>query len=149
MYPKRFAFLALILTLLAGCAAGGGPKPTAAVAPSDDEQLTTRPIERWEHLIAKRLDPAWEYLSPGYRGTRDKDEYIATMSTRPVRWLRAEYHSHKCIDVGSFCEVNLKLTFLVVSRQIGVGEMQSFGYVTERWVKSGDYWYHVPEDISG
>jgi hypothetical protein len=63
--------------------------------------------------------------------------------------LNAEYHSHNCIDEGSFCEVNLKVTFTIVSRQMSVGEVQSFGYVTERWIKSGDTWFHVPEAVSG
>jgi hypothetical protein len=27
--------------------------------------------------------------------------------------------------------------------------VQSFGYVTERWIKSGDTWFHVPEAVSG
>lgn len=146
MSPLRLVTFALLLPLLAACAAGGGTK-TAVL--SDEEQLTTRPIARWEHLIAKRADQAWEYLSPGYRSTRNRDEYIATMITRPVRWLGVEFHSYKCIDEGSFCEVNLKVSFTVVSRQIGVGEVQSFGYVTERWIKSGDTWFHVPEDVSG
>lgn len=145
MYLKRFAVL-LLLPLLAACAAGGG----VARAPlSDEEQLATRPLERWDHLIAKRADQAWEYLSPGYRATRNRDEYITQMTTRPVTWLSATYDSHKCVDDGSFCEVNLKILFRVMSRQIGVGEMQSHGYITERWIKSGDVWYHVPEDISG
>jgi hypothetical protein len=148
MHPKRLIILALLLPLLAACAAGGGAKPTAVV-PSDDEQLTTRPVERWEHLIAKRADQAWDLLSPGYRSTRNREEYIAAMTTRPVRWMAVEYHSHSCIDVGSFCEVNLKVTFTVVSRQAGVGEIQSFGFVTERWLKSGEFWYHVPENVSG
>lgn len=146
MHPKRLAMLALLLPLLAACAAGGGNKQAPL---SDEQQLTTRPLERWEHLIAKRADQAWEYLSPGYRATRVRDEYIAQMTTRPVTWLSAEYDSHRCIDEGSFCEVNLKVLFKVVSRQIGVGELQSHGFVTERWIKAGDVWYHVPEDISG
>jgi hypothetical protein len=146
MHPKHVFVLALLLPLLAACAAGGGARQ---VPLSDDEQLTTRPIARWEHLIAKRADQAWEYLSPGYRSTRNRDEYVAAMTTRPVRWLGVEYHSHNCIDVGSFCEVNLKVTFTIVSRQMSVGELQSFGYVTERWIKSGDTWFHVPEAVSG
>jgi hypothetical protein len=148
MSPLRLATLALLIPLLAACAAGGGTKaPPAAL--SDDEQLTTRPIERWEHLIAKRADQAWEYLSPGYRATRVREDYVTQMTTRPVTWLSATYDSHRCIDEGSFCEVNLKVLFKVMSRQIGVGELQSHGFVTERWIKSGDTWYYVPEDVSG
>jgi hypothetical protein len=146
MQSKRLFILAWLLPLLAACAAGGGVKQAPL---SDDEQLTTRPVARWEHLIAKRADQAWEYLSPGYRTTRNREEYIAAMTTRPVSWLNAEYHSHNCIDEGSFCEVNLKVTFTIVSRQMSVGEVQSFGYVTERWIKSGDTWFHVPEAVSG
>lgn len=148
MSPLRLATLALLLPLLLACAAGGGTKGTPAVL-SDEEQLTTRPIERWEHLIARRADQAWEYLSPGYRSTRDRADYISNMTNRPVIWLRAEPHSVDCEDAARFCTVAIKLHFKVRSRQRGVGDIETQTYLTERWIKSGDTWYHVPEDVSG
>ncbi|SDE00836.1 hypothetical protein [Aquimonas voraii] len=146
MHLKHILLL-LLLPLLAACAASGGGKP-AAVA-SDEEQLSTRPIERWEHLIAKRPDQAWEYLSPGYRSTRDRSAYVQTMSNRPVSWLRAEYQSHTCERPGEFCAVVIKVHFRVRSRQLGVGDLESYNFLTERWIKSGGTWYHVPEEVTG
>lgn len=141
---RSLAFL-LLLPLLAACAAGGG---TRAVL-SDDQQLELRPIERWQHLIAGEPEKAWEYLSPGYRMTRDRGAYIQSMSSRPVTWLRAEYHSHTCEQPGQFCAVAVKVYFRVRSRQLGVGDLESFSFLTERWIKSGDTWYHVPEEVTG
>jgi hypothetical protein len=141
----RAIALALFLPLLAACATGGGARAPL----TDEQQLSTRPLQRWQHLIAGEGEQAWEYLSPGYRATRDKFEYVGEVTNRPVRWLSVEPHSVNCLEEGKFCEVNLKVHFSVRSRQIGVGELRSHSFVTERWIKSGDLWFHVPEDVSG
>ena len=146
MHPSRLLCLILLLPLLAACAAGGGG---ARPVLSDDEQLQTRPIQRWQHLIARETPQAWEFLSPGYRMTRDRESYIQSMSNRPVTWLRAEYHSHTCERPGQFCAVVIKVHFRVRSRQTGVGDLESYNFLTERWIKSGDTWYHVPDEVTG
>lgn len=146
MHLKRLSILALFIPLLAACAAGGGAKPASL---SDEDQLKTRPVERWEHLIAKRTDQAWEYLSPGYRSTRDRVDYLKRMSNTPVTWVSAEYYSHNCDESGVFCAVDLKVTFRLTARQMGVGEIESYNFLTERWIRSDGVWYHVPEDVSG
>jgi hypothetical protein len=146
MQLKHLSFLVLLLPLLASCSAGGGSRSAPL---SDEEQLTTRPTERWQHLIARRGEQAWEYLSPGYRSTRDKADYIKRMTATPVTWLNAEHHSLECDDSGVFCAVNLKVSFRVASRQLGVGEIESFNFLTERWIRVDGIWYHVPEDVSG
>lgn len=137
--------LVLLLPLLTACATGGLQR----AAMTDDEQLETRPVQRWQHLIAGEPADAWEFLSPGYRMTRDRTAYIGTMSVRPVTWLRAEYHSHTCELPGQFCAVVIKVHFRVRSRQLGVGDLESFNFLTERWIKSGDSWYHVPDEVTG
>lgn len=141
----RAIALALLLPLLAACAAGGGARAPL----TDEQQLTTRPMARWDHLIKGEVEQAWDYLSPGYRSTRDRQAYIDSMSSRPLVWLSSEYHSHDCDQNGLFCTVNLKVTFRVKSQTLGVGEIESYSFLSERWIKSGEIWYHVPEDVSG
>jgi hypothetical protein len=145
MYLNRPLSWILLLPFLVACAAGTGTRTPG----SDEAQLSTRPIERWNHLIGGEIDRAWDYLSPGYRSTRNRVGYIEAMSNRPVEWIAADYHSHSCDENGRFCTVNLKVTFKVRSRQTGVGDVEAFSYLSERWVKSGDIWYHVPEEVSG
>lgn len=144
MNLTRWFGLALLLPLLAACAAGGGTR-TAAPALTDEQALMQRPVERWNHLIAKTPDQAWEYLSPGYRSANDRSTYMATMLNRPVTWLGATYQDRECEDEGASCKVMIKVDFEVNSPLIGVGKLKSHHSLIERWIKVGGIWYHVPE----
>jgi len=146
MNKFRWLAVALLLPLLVACA-GSGSSTRAPL--TDEEQLQTRSVERWQLLIGGKADQAWEYLSPGYRSTRSREEYVVKMSGRSVTWQGAEFDSLKCHVEARFCEVAVKVRFQVVSRQIGVGQIGADTYVTERWVKVGGAWFHVPEDVSG
>jgi len=150
MNKFRWLAVALLLPLLAACAGSGSGSGSSTRAPlTDDEQLQTRSVERWQLLIGGKADQAWEYLSPGYRSTRNREEYIAKMATRPVAWLNSDFYSLTCDEPGRFCAVGLKVRFKVLSRQLGVGELEADSFLTERWIKLGDTWFHVPEDVSG
>ena len=78
----KHILLILLLPLLAACAAGGGTKP-ASVA-SDDEQLSTRPVERWDHLITIAPD------GPSRTRYRDTVDIEAGLLT-PFVWLFAQF----------------------------------------------------------
>ena len=142
MNPIKILTLTLLLPLLAACAAGGGR--TAAM--SDDEALQTRSMQRWESLIAGDVETAWGYLSPGYRSAHDRDTYMEDFSNRPVRWTRVEYVGHDCEQPGMSCKLKLRVHFKVRSHLTGVGLIESSSVIQERWIKSGEGWYHVPED---
>jgi hypothetical protein len=147
--------------LLLGACATPSKSPVKEVAPSADvapssapTQIPPRAVERWEHLIARRADLAWEFLSPGYRETHPRDEYAKSMNERPVQWYRVSIYEPgegeppalECAQPRS-CTVMLKVEFKVRSPLIGVGTLDSWNVVKEHWVNVRDQWYVVPEDV--
>ncbi|HRQ64833.1 MAG TPA: hypothetical protein PKZ76_08220 [Xanthomonadaceae bacterium] len=130
-------FAPVLLLLLASCA--GTPKPVL----SPEEAVALRAKERWDHLIAKRSDSAWEYLSPGARSMLDRDGYVTGMRTRPVRWIEAEVVGIRC--EGDSCEADVLVRTEAPLPFSGTVPGQTV--LSERWISLGGTWYYVPSTL--
>ena len=74
----------LLSALLSSCATSpSAHKPSAQKMPKTMEERVSK---RWDLLIAHKAEEAYEYLSPGFRQTKPKDEYAREMNGRPVTW---------------------------------------------------------------
>jgi hypothetical protein len=161
MHSSLRLTLATSLALLAACATTSQSPPKEAPPASDaaatgsaPTQIPPRAIARWEHLIARRADLAWDYLSPGYRETHPRDEYAKAMNERPVQWYQVSVYEPgegeppalECANPRS-CTLMLKVDFKVRSTLVGVGTLDSWNVVKEHWVNVRDQWYVVPEDV--
>ena len=161
MHPISRLAAVLAALLLSACASTPATK-TAAVdesaattkgEPSTDV-LAERAIARWEDLIARRAEDAWNYLSPGYRATNPQAAYAKTMNERPVQWYKVERYvvsegeepAIECVQPRS-CTIKLKVHFKVASNLTGVGMLDSWNVLKEHWVNVRDQWYLVPEDV--
>lgn len=137
--------LGLAALLLAACASTGqGERSSggAVSAESSVDVLKTRAKERWDLLILGKALEAWEYLSPGYRQTREAQRYADDMRNRPTRWLSAGVNSVEC-ESEDVCVVVVRTQFEapVPGRSGGV---QAEGWVRENWLRLDGTWYHVP-----
>lgn len=149
---QRLAASILALSLLAGCATQSGPGPgpastTGAVAaPAGDpvEAVKSRAADRWQALIERRFSDAYAYLSPGYRELTSNDQYIGAMSTRPVKWERADISEASC--ESEVCEVKILMTYSLTLPQPGVGRVSSISMIDERWLNIDGQWYHLPDE---
>jgi len=84
-----FATFAAAALLLSGCMSGGGTKPQGSEGKAEaDSVLKTRAVERWDLLIARKADKAWDYLTPGYRETKPRQAYAEEMNGRGIRWSK-------------------------------------------------------------
>lgn len=137
----KFAMLALAGTLVA-CA--GQPKIKDAVPA--EEMVARRSAERWAYLIERKPELAWDYLTPGYRSTNDVEQYAAQMKNRPVQWQSAEVGEVACDEEKSSCFVKVQVGFKIRASLRMVGEVAAQSEVGERWLKSGDAWYFLPEE---
>lgn len=125
-----------LLGLLAGCAAGpGGGKKGVSVE--------ERAVKRWELLIARQAADAYEYLTPGYKTSHPKDQYTASMTTRPVLWKKVELMDKECPDEDT-CNVRLIVDFdLRIAAGIP-GPISSTDVQKEKWLRIKGEWYHLP-----
>lgn len=141
----RLAAVGLCAVALAAC--GTGPKrPDAAadaapkMAPRD--AVKTRAIKRWDLLIERRFDEAWELLSPGYREVQPKDAYVRTMKDRPVQWTRVLFQKADCQP--EVCTVEIQVNAQFQMPVMRVGTVEALNVVTESWILSNGEWYLVP-----
>lgn len=153
--PHLAALIATAL-LVAGCASetkrADSPAATDKVAgaksvPSSVAQR--RAIERWELLIAHNAEKAYDYLSPGFRATKKRDDYAREMNDRPVKWSKVLPYREVC-EKPNVCVIDLQVDAAV--KMPGVGQpVSSVGFVTETWIRSQGKWYFVPHtaDLTG
>src|ERR1700759_2439992 len=94
-------FTALALAVLAGCATTTSVKQQNVA--KGGATLQDRAVERWNFLIAHQAEKAYDYLTPGYRGTKSRDDYAKEMNGRGLHWLAVKYNSEECD--GDTCKV--------------------------------------------
>lgn len=116
--------------------------------------IATRATQRWQHLIERKAELAWDYLSPGYQQTHPRDIYAKSMNERPVQWYKVEVFEPGPEDPPALecaqpraCTIMLKVHFKVRSHLPGVGTLDSWNVLKEHWVNVRDQWYLVPEDV--
>lgn len=134
------ALSALLVLLLAACASGGG---TSGATP--EEQVMKRAAERWQLLIDRKPELAWDYLSAGVQSTESRDDYARDMKLRPVRWLTVEPIGAECAE--SRCDVSIKLEYEITIPGGGGGPTRAPSWISERWILQGRTWVHVPKDF--
>jgi hypothetical protein len=123
--------------------------PTADTAPkaamADLKMLGERAVKRWTNIIGGEFDAAYDVLSPGYRQTHERKEYADIMRNRPVRWTNAKFLDQSC-DSPEVCSVKIMIEFTI--SMPGVGTVPSQDVLLEKWIKSGDAWYFLPDNAA-
>ena len=152
----HLATLVATALLVAGCASetrradsspATGEAPAGTTAPSSD--ALRRAVERWDLLIAHKAEKAYDYLSPGYRATKKREDYAREMNDRPVKWTKVLPYREVC-DKPDVCVIDLQVDIGV--KMPGVSQMvSSVGFVTETWIRSRGKWYLLPHanDLTG
>ena len=115
-------------------------------AETAEQAIARRAIERWDFLIAKKPEAAWEYLTPGYRDTHDEENYATSMRNRPVKWDKVAFKSVECDAAETSCLARLSVDFRVRSSLGMVGEISAQKEIGERWLKLDGGWFVLPED---
>ncbi len=131
------AFLASALILLAGC---------ATAPPVSDEEASARIVEelaeaRWQAIMERDFEKAYEFYSPGYRDTTGLREYDRDMSRRPFRYLSAEVQPAEC--EGDRCQVRVRVTYQAVGAPAGQHRVRLTQDLTETWVRLEDQWWRA------
>lgn len=130
------------LALLAAVALGGC---TAPVKKDDSTIVRERAVERWNLLIAHKPDQAYDYLSPGYRATQTRDEYVKSKNASVIHWQSIAPVDQKC--ESDTCVVHLVITSTVTLPQLQGHEVKSESPLTEHWLKTDGQWYFLPPDV--
>lgn len=135
VYLSRIAIVVALLAM-AGCMSG-------VKKGADPSVIKQRAVQRWDYIIARHAEKAYDFLSPGYRTTITRENYALGMNNRPVTWEHAEFVDQKC-DADT-CTVHVKLKYKVMVNLHGVRQISGDSPVTERWVKESGQWYFLPD----
>lgn len=110
------------------------------MTPKDPQtQVRQLATERWQALLAKKWDVAYQYTTPGFRKVRTLDEYRVRVSSVPVRWesaevLRADCETERCV-------VRIKLNTRPLLPPFNKTPIESG--IDEIWVQQdGRWWIH-------
>ncbi len=146
---RQLATLLASALLMVGCTSQTTKSNQAldeAGASSDNDNVNKvvekRAVERWELLIARKAEKAYDYLSPGFRATKKREDYAMEMNNRPVHWDKVLPYSQKC-DKPDVCIVSIQVDADV--KMPGVSKnVSTVGFVTETWIKTRGKWYLLP-----
>lgn len=105
--------------------------------------LEERVEGRWKLLIAGEGEKAYDYLTAGVRSSLNRDTYAADMRSRPVRWVSADALDAQC--EASSCATRVLMTIKFSMQSTGVKEMETQSAITERWIRVGEEWFHIPD----
>jgi hypothetical protein len=144
---KLIAPLVAVLAL----SACGGPTGTKSEAPgiaATGEGVEARAQQRWDLLIAGKPDQAWNFFSPGYREIKDQATYASDVAVRPVKWTKAVVKGSQCPDGPEVCNVEVEVHFSMESSLPGVGKLESYSPILERWIEIEGTWYFVPKEVA-
>ena len=120
----------LLVVLLVGCRSEG---PT--------ETLEERAQARWDLVLARDFEAAWEYLTPGYRQTTNRFDYARDMAGRPLRLLSAEVVGTECEE--DLCKINVLVGYRAVGAPAGMGQMRLSREIEETWIWLDGAWWFV------
>ena len=122
-----------LLLALAGCVDKGNP-----------DTIDTRSVERWNHLIAHQAEKAYDYLTPGVRSTRTREDYAAAMNSRPVQWKDAKFKSKECD--AERCKVEVDVTYSILMPGAGGKPVEGTRAQTESWLLVDGAWFFLPSN---
>lgn len=131
----KLASLGAFALLLAGCNFGGDK--TVGVE--------KRAEDRWNFLIAHQAEKAYDYLTPGTREIQTRENYAASMNSRPVKWTSAKFNRKEC-DADR-CKVYIDVSYSLIAPGTGaMGKpMESTSTQSETWVYVDNEWFFLPK----
>ncbi len=127
-----FALAALLLTLV-GCADKATP-----------DNVDRRSVERWNYLISRQAEKAYDYLTPGFRATQPRDTYAAAMNNRPLQWKSAKFNHKECAE--DRCTAYVDVTYAMKMGAIPGGSVESTNTQSETWIRLKGEWYFLPSN---
>jgi hypothetical protein len=146
---------AMPLSVAAGHAVATPPSSDASHVPPDvgaslttqEDMLAARVTARWDAMIRRDIEQAYEFLSPSYRALFPL-EHMRRLSGRSVNWTSIDIESISI--AGETANVIVTLHYrLTLPPQAGFGPGDDFGPQTKRieeaWVnRDGEWWYVDP-----
>lgn len=152
----RYLLIPILVVFMAACSTPGPTKPdtqaateaatqaAAAVPTGSAEEIVSHNAKaRWDALVAKDVAKAYGYLTPGTRATQSLAAYSLQLMSTTINWTGAEVTEVKCED-KNVCSATVTVTYKVAGAAPGIGQVEGFAPVVEKWIRSDGQWFHLP-----
>ena len=126
-----FTLAALLALAVLGLTACGTPEP---------QSVEERAQARWDHVVAREFEQAYEFFSPGYRETTPLHEYMIDVLSRPVRWVEAEVIGASCLE--DVCRLSVQVTYQPATGPGHFRQLRPTRTIEERWIRIDGVWWH-------
>ena len=135
--PKLLYICFFCLIILSGCATKYVKK-----VPEEDK-LRERVTQYWGYKMNRAFDKSYDFEYPLYRKAVSMVNHIER-ATKNVRLLNVEIADMQI--EGDQAAVGLNVKAWISLPQFRMKKNDSYtSYWKERWVKTGDEWYHLPK----
>lgn len=141
--PLAAAFLA---AALAACGSAPTRTATPATQAANSASVEQRAVTRWQLIIDGHAEKAYDYMTPGARSTKSRDEWAKEIVDRPVKWTKVAYLDKAC-ESDDACEIRLQLEYVAPLQGAPDGKVSAPGFLTERWIRIDGIWYFLPESL--
>lgn len=108
---------------------------------TEEETVESRAAARWELVLARDFEAAWEYMTPGFRQTTNRFDYARDMAGRPLRWLSAEVAGKECEE--DLCKIKILVGYQAIGAPAGMGQMRLSREIEETWIRLDGAWWFV------
>lgn len=139
------AVMALCTVLSVGCATTSSEGASGS-RKGMPKAIEDRAAKRWELLIAHKAEDAYDYLTPGFRQTKRRDQYANEMNNRPVGWKAAHLMNKECNE--DTCNLRFEIEFSVRMNAAMTGPVTSVSVIGERWLKIDGEWFYLPQNVA-
>lgn len=110
---------------------------------ANPDNLDRRAVERWNYLIGHQAEKAYDYLTPGFRATKTREDYAAAMNNRPVQWKAVKFNRKQCD--GESCTVLVDVSYQVMMPGAVGTPAQATTTQNETWILVDGEWYFLPK----
>ncbi|NDY94973.1 hypothetical protein [Wenzhouxiangella limi] len=116
---------------------------SACGGPAEPEQtLEERVMARWQHMIERDFEAAWEYYTPGFQQTTPREDFADDMGRRPIRWQSSNLIRSECEKES--CSVWVEVEYQPVGAPGPLREMRPVRINEERWLQIEGQWWFSP-----
>jgi hypothetical protein len=118
--------------LLGGCASLSGATP--------EEQVTRLAQKRWDALIQRNFDAAYDLAQPGFRAVVSREAYKKRFGDA-LQWKSVQIHDTTC--EAERCTVRIRLTSINHVPGFARSIPEITGYFDETWIRDdGSWWFY-------
>jgi len=109
-----------------------------------EDLLQDRAQARWDALVARDFETAYEYLTPGYKQQQTVVNYAVSMSGRPVIWTSGNVREVVCENEQK-CTVRTDVGYRIPGGPTGINNMRMSRVIDETWLKLAGEWWYSPD----